>query len=134
MLSRNPISLPSPEELLAESNEDNNQEPSAAEIRVIHGDGLESTRLQELWREAEADDEHQRLKAYVLKGFPDHRHSLHECCKCYWQAREHLSIEDGLLTHGCRLVVPSQMRAKVFYLRMHIQSCIHISYTHYSQF
>ena len=58
-LSRNPVSLPSPAELLAESDEDNNQEPSAAEIRAIHGDGLESTRLQELQRVAEADDEYQ---------------------------------------------------------------------------
>ena len=96
-LSRDPVNMPSPEELLAEGDEENNQEPSAAEIRAIHRDGLESTRLQELRNLAEADDEYQRLKDYVLKGFPDHRHSLHECCKHYWQARQHLSIEDGSL-------------------------------------
>ena len=112
-LSRNPVNIPSPEELLAEGDEENHQEPSAAEIRAIHRDGLESTRLQELRKLAEADDEYQRLKDYVLKDFPDHRQSLHECCKRYWQARQHLSIEDGLLTHGCQLFIPSQMRPKV---------------------
>ena len=105
--------MPSPEELLAEGDEENHQEPSAAEIRAIHRDGLESTRLQEHRKLAEADNEYQQHKDYVLKGFPDHRQSLHECCKHYWQARQHLSIEDGLLTHGCQLVIPSQMRPKV---------------------
>ena len=103
-LSRNPISTPSPKELLAKSDEDNNQEPSAAEIMAVHRDGLESTRLQELRKLAETDNEYQR--------FPDHRHALHECCKRFWQAHQHISIEDGLLTHGCRLVIPSQMRPK----------------------
>ena len=112
-LSRNPVSTPSPAELLAEHDEENNQEPSAAEIRAIHRDGLESIRIQELRRYAEADDSYQKLKSYVMKGFPDHRHSLHECCKRYWQARQHLSIDDGLLTHGCRLVIPSQMRSSI---------------------
>ena len=51
-LFRNPVSIPSPEELLAESDEDNNQEPSAAEIRA-------STRLEELRKIAKADDEYQ---------------------------------------------------------------------------
>ena len=42
-LSHNPVNMPSPEELLAKGDEENNQEPSAAEIRAIHRDGLEST-------------------------------------------------------------------------------------------
>ena len=112
-LSHNPVNMPSPEELLAKGDEENHQEPSAAEIRAIHRDGLESTRLQELRKLAEADDEYQQLKDYVLKCFPDHHQSLHECCKRYWQARQHLSIEDGLLTHGYQLVIPSQMRPKM---------------------
>jgi len=44
-LSRNPVGSPSPEEMLAENNESNNQEPLAADVRDIHRDGLESTRL-----------------------------------------------------------------------------------------
>ena len=112
-LSRNPVRTPSPAELLAEHDEENNWEPSAAEIRAIHRDRLESIQIQELLKYAEADDSYQKLKNYVMKGFPDHRHSLHECCKRYWLVRQHLSIDDGLLTHGCTLAIPSQMRSSI---------------------
>ena len=99
--------------MLAENDESNNQEPSAADVRAIHRDGLESTQLQELRKLAEEDNEYQKLKEYVINGFPDHRHLLLECCRHYWQARQHISIKDGLLTHGCRLVIPSKMCARV---------------------
>ena len=112
-LSQTPVGKPITAEFLTENDEDNNQEPSIAEIRVIHRDGLESIQLQELCKFAAADDSYQKLKDYVLNGFPDHRHSLHECCRCFWQARQHLSIDDDLLVHGCRLVIPSQMRTNI---------------------
>ena len=55
-LSRNLVSTPSPAELMAEHNEENNREPSTAEIRAIHRDRLESIRIQELRKYAEADN------------------------------------------------------------------------------
>ena len=63
-------------------------------------------------RTSEADEEYHRLKDYVLKCLPNHRHSLHECCKCYWQSRQYLLTEDGILTNGCQKVI-SQMHPKV---------------------
>lgn len=46
-----------------------------------------------------------------MNGFPDHRQSLPECCRHYWQVRQH--IKDGLMMYGCRLVILSQLRLKV---------------------
>ena len=62
-LSCKPVSTPSPAELFAEHDEENNRESSAAEIRAIHRDGLESIRVQELQQFAEADDSYQKLKS-----------------------------------------------------------------------
>jgi len=50
-LSRSPVSFPTPQELLAESNEDF----TMAEIRSLHQDGLESNRKQELCKYANFD-------------------------------------------------------------------------------
>ena len=61
---------------------------------------------RKLRKVAEADDEYQQLKEYVLNGFLDHHHVLHDCCRHYWQACQHLSIDDGLLTLGYRLIIP----------------------------
>ena len=49
----------------------------------------------------------------IMKGFPDHRSQVPELCRRYWQARHHLMIEDDLIVHGCRLVIPSSMRKTI---------------------
>jgi len=51
-LSRNPVSIPTPEELLAEGSD---QDLSTAEIRCIHQRDRESIHLQDLHKQARED-------------------------------------------------------------------------------
>ena len=90
-LSRSPVSIPTPEESLAEGSD---QDLSAAEIRSVHQNEMESIRLQELRKQAREDNCYQQLKQYIMKGFPDHRHMLPEETKLFWQVRQHLSVEE----------------------------------------
>ena len=73
VLSRNPVSIPIPEELLAESSDQN---LSTAEIRSTHQRDRESIRLQDLHKQAREDHSYQQLKQCIMDGFPDHRHML----------------------------------------------------------
>ena len=46
----------------------------------------------------------------VCHGFPEHRSQLPEVCRRYWCVRDQLSLEDGLVLYGCRLLIPVSMR------------------------
>ena len=35
------------------------------------------------------------------------------CKRHYWNIREHLTIDDGFIVYGCRLLIPASMRQKV---------------------
>ena len=112
-LSRNPVSDPQKEDMLAEYDTHNDPEISIAEIRAITITDHDNTRIQDLRYHAAQDPEYQQLQKVILQGFPDHRSQLHESCRCYWNAREHLTMDDNLIVHGCRLLVPATMRHQV---------------------
>ena len=109
-LSRNPVSDPLPEELLAEFDNDNHLESSLAEIRALMSEHQESVRLQVLRERAEQDHEYQQMRHFVINGFPHHRSQLPEECRRYWNVRAHLAMDDDLLVYGCRLVIPQALR------------------------
>jgi len=48
-----------------------------------------------------------------MKGFPNNKGDLPELCRCYWQSRHHLTVEDDLIVHGCCLPIPRQMRRDI---------------------
>jgi len=38
---------------------------------------------------------------------------IKEPCKCYWQVRHYLTVNDDLIVYGCRLLIPFQMRRQI---------------------
>lgn len=103
-LSRNPASDPQTSDLLAENT------TTCAEIRALTTSTQESIRLTDLCQRANEDHEYQQLKHYIHEGFPAQRSELPDQCRRYWNVRSQLSIEDGLIVFGCRLLIPSTMR------------------------
>jgi len=80
-LSCNPVTDPSPQDLLAETEFDNTSAPSPAKIRAITTTVPETTRIQNLKQMAEVDPVYQKLKHYIISGFPIHRQQLPDECK-----------------------------------------------------
>jgi hypothetical protein len=109
-LSRHPVSDPLPQDLLGESEFNNTPTASLAEIRAITSTDPETLRTQNLRQIAEGDPVYQKLKHYIINGFPTHRQELPDECKAYWGVQTHLTIEDDLILDGCHLLIPSQMR------------------------
>ena len=113
-LSRNPVSDPQFEDTLAEYDIQNNPAISATEIRAITtSEPPTSACLEELQQQAAQDPEYQQLLSVILNGFPDHRQQLPDNCRRFWNVREHLSVDDGLIIYGCRLLIPTILRPKV---------------------
>ena len=121
-LSRSPLSSPSHNDELAEQDIDiaNRQEQtyeamSTAQVRAstLQEPEHESLHLQELRQHAEKDQEYQALKETILQGFPNAKANLPIPLKKFWSIKDHLSVEDGFIVHGCRLFIPTSLRPSI---------------------
>ena len=112
-LSRSPVSDPLPSDTLAELDIFNQSDMSLTEIRAITSESSPSPHLDTLRKAAQEDNEYQKLRHIILNGFPDHRSQLPDPCKCYWNVREHLTLDDDLIVNGCRLLIPTKMHKQV---------------------
>ena len=98
------MSDPQNSDLLAENT------ATCAEIRVLTSSTQESLRLTDLRQRANEDYEYQQFKHYIHEGFPAQRRQLPDQCRRYWNVRNQLTVEDGLIVFGCRLLIPCTMR------------------------
>ena len=71
-------------------------------------------RLEEIRREVAKDDTLAIVSQYVIHGWPDDKRKVHGPVTLYWPERGNLSIYDGLLLRGTRLVVPPSLRATYY--------------------
>ena len=69
-------------------------------------------RLRELISATREDPILSQLLKYVLNGFPDSRRDMHSETRNYWSFRDELSIEDGILLKGTRIIIPSSLTSK----------------------
>lgn len=71
----------------------------------------ENLHLQELRKYADEDQEYQDLKQLITTSFPNQKSSLPASQKKFWGVKDHLTIDDNLIVHGCRLFIPANFRA-----------------------
>ena len=81
---------------------------NAAEFLRISDDGLKSIR-----RETEADKKLQLLKATVLQGWPETKQETDPNVTEYWTYRDEISIYNGVMYKGERVIVPVTLRREL---------------------
>ena len=72
-----------------------------------------SRKLDRLRKSTAQDNQLTRLSRYINTGFPCEKENLPIDLHDYWNYRDTLSIENGLLTCGSRIIVPHEMRAEM---------------------
>ena len=70
-------------------------------------------RLEELREATTADDTMQELISVIRDGWPDRKDDLPELVKPFFDVRDTLTEQDGIILKGERLVIPPSMRADV---------------------
>ena len=75
-----------------------------------------SDNLQQLHEASYADDTLAIVKYTIQKGWPSTIKELQSEIQPYWTFREELTIEDGLILKGTRIVVPSTKQAEILKL------------------
>ena len=84
--------------------------------------------LQEIKSATEVDAEVQALVPIITQGWPERRAEVPSQLQAYFPFREELSIQDGIVFKGERIVVPSNLRQSMMY-KVHtshlgIQGCL----------
>lgn len=96
-LSRNPVDHP----ILSET------------IYVVTTNPFSDARLEEVRKATAEDPALHQLADTVAKGWPETRKEVHESLLPYFSYRDELSIEDGIIYRGERVVIPKQMRLNI---------------------
>ena len=70
-------------------------------------------RLLQIQRDNEADDSLRVLKAVIQKGWPEHKSNVPSVISPYFNTRDEMSIQDGLIFKGERVVVTRASRSEL---------------------
>lgn len=66
---------------------------------------ISQARLLQIQRETEKDESLQSLKAVIQQGWPDDKSALPPIVSPYFNMRDEMSVQDGLIFKGERVVV-----------------------------
>ena len=79
----------------------------------VHPQDIFSRKLDQLRKSTVQDNQLTRLSCYINTGFPCNKKNLPTDLQEFWNFRDTLSIENGLITYGSRIIVPYEMRAEM---------------------
>ena len=82
-------------------------------VNVVQFLPIGRERLEKFRLETERDGTMQVLKATILKGWPEDKSRVPPLVTPYYGVRDELSIYDGIVFKGERLVVPQALRAEI---------------------
>ena len=74
---------------------------------------VNSTEIELIHEETSKDPTLTLLRHYIHMGWPNDHRMLPQELHTFWNYREDLSMENGLITKGARLLIPSTLRKKV---------------------
>ena len=81
-------------------------EPIASELQARHAD----VRLEEVRQAVTMDPVFQMLITTIQDGFPDTKSATPDEVKRYWPVRDRLTVDNGVVLCGCRVVIPTSLR------------------------
>ncbi len=71
------------------------------------------TQIDRIRESGSEDPTYNALKDIVQNGWPKYIGDVPQCCLPYWKHRDSISIDNGLLTYGTRLIIPKAERETV---------------------
>ena len=82
-------------------------------LMSVESQGSFSNKLDQLRKRTVQDEQLTRLRGYISTGFSCDKKNLLTDLHEFWQHKEMLSIESGLITCGNRIIVPKEMRPEI---------------------
>ena len=82
-------------------------------LMSVHPHDTFSKKLDRLKKSTVQDNQLTILSHYINTGFPCDKKNLPTDLQEFWNYRDTLSIENGFITCGNRIIVPKEMRAEM---------------------
>ena len=77
---------------------------------VLRGMPISNARLKKLKQDTAEDETLQKLQTTIMNGWPSSKQGCNPALYEYWSIKEELSVVEGLIMKGSRLVIPSSSR------------------------
>ena len=84
----------------------NQREPEFETINMLKYLPISEETLLQIQQETDNDESLQVLKAVIQKGWPEQKNALPEIISPYYNMRDEMSVQDGLIFNGERVVIP----------------------------
>ena len=90
--------------------------------------GFSDRTLEQLQKQSLQDPVLQTLKTTVLTGWPEAQTEVPEQCRAFWNFRDEICVQNGILFKGMRVIIPSTMRqpmlSKIHSSHLGAEACI----------
>ena len=103
----------SPVEDTSEHNDELQTETECYVRAVIVNLPASDTRLDQIRQELKKDETLKVVMYHVQHGWPEDKRKVNGPIGAYWRERSHMSIHEGLLLKGRRLVIPETLRCDI---------------------
>ena len=112
-LSRAPVSRPTAEDLALCQELSASVRAVSVSVPSALAQDPQDLLLDHLRREADLDASYGLLVDLIVRGFPTARTAVPPALLPYWAPRDLLSVDDGLVLHGSRILIPPSCRKDV---------------------
>ena len=97
-----------------ETGEEIPEEEMVAQVHMVYDNSSATDqKLVEIKHETTKDPVLSEIANYVIEGWPNNRQNVPEPLKSFWSYREELSLINGIVFKGQRIVIPTKMRKQV---------------------
>ena len=98
---------------LKEDGEEINEEEINAQIHMICSNTASDEKTRKIQEMTQKDDVLQQLKIFITNGWPKQKSDLTGEILSYWSFQEKLSVINGTIYKGHRIVIPKLMRQEI---------------------
>ena len=92
--------------------QDSNAEKDILAVNFLQYSSIEERERDEVLQETNKDEELQSLKHYISTGWPAKRSQIPVFLHPYWNYRDELTVESGILMKNSKVLIPETLRQK----------------------
>ena len=92
--------------------QDSNAEKDILAVNFLQYSSIEERERDEMLQETSKDKELQSLKHYISTGWPSKRSQIPVSLHPYWNFRDELTVESGILMKNSKVLIPETLKQK----------------------
>ena len=92
--------------------QDSNAEKDILAVNFLQYSSIEERERDEMLQETNKDEELQSLKQYISTGWPAKRSQIPVSLHPYWNFRDELTVESGILMKNSKILIPETLKQK----------------------